>query len=687
MKLSRNKALLAASALIALPAAAGAKAQGHAAEHAGVAADLVLIDGRILTEDASRHTVEALAVKDGRIVYVGSDAGARRYIGKATRIEDAHGRLVLPGLVDAHIHPAGIVDVDDCNLDSKALSLDELVVFVKACMVKFHPGPGEWLAVQQWNFTEGNRPSADNPTLRAALTRVSADTPIELLGNDGHHGAVNSAALKTAKNAAGQVVGLSAATLRSDFADIRQLVGVDAQGEPNGTVNEEARDVLGAPDILAADFPLVMAKAEAMPERLNSVGITAIQDALVTPQIQALYDKLYGEGKLTVRADLTQFYVPELYRNGAGAIDYPKLVAMARATRAKYAHNPLIKSDAVKIFADGVLEGNPYAVPPTLPDSPSLHPYLQPIFGTGPNPGDVGRMTVKGYVDTGSALCAAAREGKNSDGSPLDGAAFLKANGFVPAQCAISSGKFQHARDVLMDYTRAMHDAGFTLHIHAIGDAAVHAAVDAIEAARASDGTISRPDTIAHLQVVSPEDIARIGKDHLYLAYTYSWANADPDYDLSVVPFFTKVSGTAYKDFHNPDTYYEKAFYPTLSTKKAGAILVAGSDAPVNTRDPQPFVNMQLGVTRAEPGLSPANPWERLNIRDLIDAYTINGAHALGRADEIGSIETGKSADFIVLDRDIVALADKDKAGKIGATKVLETWFRGRKVWPLTGGN
>ena len=181
--------------------------------------------------------------------------------------------------------------------------------------------------------------------------------------------------------------------------------------------------------------------------------------------------------------------------------------------------------------------------------------------------------------------------------------------------------------------------------------------------------------------MVAPDDVARIGKDHLFLAYTYSWANADPGYDISVVPFFEAVAGNSFAAFHNPDSYYERQFYPAKSTKLAGATLVAGSDAPVNTRDPQPFVNMQIGVARSLPGLPPANPQERLTIRDLIDAYTINGARAMGRSGEFGSLEVGKSADFILVDQDILALADAGRADQIGKTKVVETWFRGAKVY------
>jgi predicted amidohydrolase YtcJ len=657
-----------ASAFTLILAAAAGIAQAEPA-------DLILTHARIYTADAARSTAEALAVRDGRLVYVGDAKGAEALAGPKTQRLDGGGRLVLPGLVDAHIHATAIVDLDVCSFESRPIALAAMADFIKGCIAKYHIAPGQWVLVQQWNFSDGNQPSTATPTLRAALDAASREHPIALLGNDGHHGAFNSLALAQARNAEGKPVGFSRATLAGDFKDFAPLIGVDGVGEPNGTVNEDARLVLGAPDMLEANTPELMKAPERMTQRLNSVGVTAIQDAFVTPRIRAVYDALAATGKLTVRANLIQFYAPETFRKPDGAIDYDRLIAGAKAVRAAYAGQDLLRSEAIKIFADGVLEGNPYATPPTMPDSPSLKPYLQPIFQAGAD----GKLAVAGYVDTASPLCAKVRAQPIETAAAV--AAFQKAHGFHPAQCAISFGAFQHNRQVVMDYAKAAHLAGFTLHIHAIGDAAVRQALDAIEAARAADGNDKTLDTIAHLQVVAPEEIQRIGKDRLFLAYTYSWANADPDYDITVTPFLEHVKGRGYAAFHDPGFYYEKAFYPAKSTRDAGGILIAGSDAPVNTRDPQPFINIQLGVTRALPGLPPANPWERLTVRDLVDAYTRNGAAAMGRAADFGSLEAGKSADFIILDQDILALGDAGKAGEIGNTKVLETWFRGAKVY------
>ena len=184
-------------------------------------ADLVVRGAHIYTAAAAHPYAEALAIRDGRILFVGSNSGAAQWVGPQTKTESLHGQLVLPGLIDSHIHATGIVDLDVCDLKSEPKSLAALTEFVRGCIQRYKTPAGEWLSVRQWNFTDGNQPDAAHPTLRAALDLASNEVPIQLLGNDGHHGAFNSAALARAKNQKGVQVGLSRQRSRSNSQSTR----------------------------------------------------------------------------------------------------------------------------------------------------------------------------------------------------------------------------------------------------------------------------------------------------------------------------------------------------------------------------------------------------------------------------------------------------------------------------------
>ena len=630
---------------------------------AGPPADLIVTDALIYTADDSRSLARAMAIRDGRLLYVGDAAGAAAWRGPSTRMQAYGGRLIVPGLVDAHVHPAGVVALDVCDFRMRVLTLAQIHAATVKCLDTYKPAPGHWLNIENWNSDAGNQPDARFANARAALDAASRTVPIQMSDSNGHRSGFNSAALALARNARGERVGLSRRTLRSDFADLHHLVGVDAAGEPDGIVMEDARDTLDAPDLMVADLDLLMQAPQRMVEVFNRDGITAIQDAEVYPQLFPLYETLERNGQLTLRVNLAQYYNPKKFRSADGHVDVDRMVALAQQGRARFAGSALIRADAIKVFADGVIEGDPMARPPTLPEGASLTDFRQPRFGLdGAN-----RLIVTGYVDTASAICVQVRANPARFVDASAQRRFLEAHGYYPAQCRLSRGALQDPRAVILSYVERAHRAGFTIHVHCIGDAATRTAIDAIEAARAADGIASQPDTLAHVQFATPADIARMGRDRLYAAFTYSWATSEYDYNLRVFPFLEPGA--------------ETRMYPVRSVKQAGGILIAGSDAPVADRDPIPFRNMAIAVTRTLPGNPPLNPREAIGIREVLDAYTIDGARSLQRQQDIGSLQPGKSADFAVLDRNILALGDAGRGAEIADTQVMETWFQGRRVF------
>ncbi|MGL6070491.1 amidohydrolase [Craterilacuibacter sp.] len=636
-KLSLPLLLLAAGVL----SACSSGGSGKTADDGGT----IYINAKAYTQNDKRQVAEAFVVADGKFIQVGSKEDALKYQSRGYKVVDLGGKMVMPGLHDNHIHTLGTVPLDMCDLDGQAVTLDELADKVKACLPKYAPAKGEWLVVNQWSPYDGNQETDNYKTVLLALDTVAPNNPVMLAGADGHASAYNSKALAMAKDKDGKVVGFNSTTL-SDGGVFEEFISyVDLK---SGVIREDARSRIPVPDtgLLSGGSPeaakLYDAILPQVSDLIASRGITGVQDACANDFIRQRLLNMQQKGLLNMRVTAASCFNADDY---AGKVDIAGHLKKANEVRQAFAGNPLIKADAVKIFVDGVLEGDPFSEPPFLPNAGMLANYQTPNMKYDP------------ATDTASIV------GNSTDSD--------------------NNGIVNYEVEDLKDYVSALDKDGFSVHMHSVGDRSTRVALDALQAARDRNGKTGIPHTIAHLQMVSPEDQKRLGELGVFLTFTYAWTTPQMAYDMLVTPFLqpsTKDQDLA-EFLYNPLGYVTKAVYPAETSRKAGAILVAGSDAPVDSRDPRPFINIAAGVTKSAAGKEYFTAYQRSPLAEMLAAYTINGARAVRQDKITGSIETGKSADFIVLSQN---LFDLEKAGtpeKIADTQVDRTVFMGKTVY------
>ena len=249
--------------------------------------DLLILHGHILTVDAKDSVVQAVAIRRGSIVKVGSDAEVLKFAGHrpGIRIIDLHGRTATPGLIDTHAHIAdgGVEELYGVRL-SDAASISDVLERVKAKveLVK----PGEWVTGSGWD--EGK--FAEHRYITAAdLDTVAPNNPVWLVHTTGHYGVANSAALKQA--------GITAATPDPPAGTIDR----DSQGNPTGVLKEEAA-MDPVVRLIPPTTPEEMQKGILhIQEVLHSEGMTAVKDPDVYRLHWDAYKALLDEGQLRER--------------------------------------------------------------------------------------------------------------------------------------------------------------------------------------------------------------------------------------------------------------------------------------------------------------------------------------------------------------------------------------------------
>ncbi|GAA4046457.1 amidohydrolase [Nonomuraea soli] len=203
---------------------------------------------------------------------------------------------------------------------------------------------------------------------------------------------------------------------------------------------------------------------------------------------------------------------------------------------------------------------------------------------------------------------------------------------------------------------------GFQIHFHALGDRAVRQALDAVEHARRTNGANDNRHHLAHLQVVHPDDIGRFARAGAAANMQPLWASHEKQMDELTIPFL------------GPERAAQQ--YPFGDLARAGARLVAGSDWSVSS--PNPLWGIHVAVNRSFPSdENPFYPDQALTLAQALTAYTAGSAWVNHLDDVTGTVQVGKRADLVVLDRDPFAAPPSE----IGATEVVRTYVDGRLVY------
>jgi predicted amidohydrolase YtcJ len=295
------------------------------------APDLVLLHGRIHTEDPGRTVAQAMAIRGNTIAAVGTDQTVSALIGPKTRTIDLGGRLVLPGMIDAHTHPAeSAQQVGKCSFDDALLTAGQIRARAAACLKAQPPEGTLWYEIVQVN------PSGLTLNLED-LDALLASRPMLLNGSDGHTVWANSPALKAAR--------ISAATKDPVGGRIER----DSAGNPTGTLRDTAAEIVLAAKP-TADLATEAAQLDKAFAAMRATGITSVQDAAADEHDLEIYKALYDAHRLNMRVRAS-YYLKNLHETPAA------LIGAAVKFRAKWAVDAeFLRADAVKIFTDGVVE-------------------------------------------------------------------------------------------------------------------------------------------------------------------------------------------------------------------------------------------------------------------------------------------------------------------------------------------
>lgn len=533
------------------------------------AADLVLLNGNIVTVDDALPEAQALAARDGRIVAIGADADVEDLIGDGTVVIDLEGKLAIPGFIEGHGHYMGVGrSTLQLNLMDVA-NWDEVVGMVADAVAESEPG--ELITGRGWHQEKWDRrpqPNVDGLPYHESLSAVSPDNPVILTHASGHATYANALAMELA--------GIDATTPDPEGGEIVH----DPQGEPIGAFRETASGLL-APARAGASEPDPRRVALLAQEEAFSKGITTFHDAGAPFSTLDLFKEMVDDGSLKIR-----------------------IYAMARTDTASLKKN----LDAYRVVGYG---------------------------------GD--RLTIR-------AIKVAIDGALGSHGAWL-----LEPYDDLPSSTGLNTTPLAVVRrtaELAME-----HD--YQYNVHAIGDRANRETLDIFEAAYHDAGPADYRWRVEHAQHLDPDDIPRFA-------------------ELGVIASMQGVHATSDGPWVEPKLGEERAREGAYVWRKlvdSGAIVMNGTDAPVEDVDPIP--NYYATVTRKMADGEAFYPEQALTRMEALRTYTINGAYGAFQEDIKGSLSLGKLADVTVLSQDILSI-DEDL---IPDTEVVYTIVGGEVVY------
>ena len=552
-------------------------------------ADLILRNGKIVLVDEKFQVVEAMAVGDGRVQAVGLNAEVSKLGNRDTRVIDLENKMVLPGLLDSHVHPTG-ASMFEANHEIPPMeTIADVLAYVRK-RAKVVP-KGEWIRLSQVFITrlkEQRYPS------RAELDSAAPDHPVVF--RTGPDGSANSLALK--EN------GID----KAFAAEHPEHIMVDpSTGEPNGILRQASKVLKSK-----SNSTRKLLDETARDERLiklfqdyNRRGITGVIDRNCGSGARTQYERLLDADLLTLRVRASRGVSA-----GGGKAEIEKRLDAIAADPYFKKPDPRFGIIGVKVFQDGgMLTGSAYFQKPW------------------------GKSKIYGIKDP-----------------RYRGMQYVK-------------------EEQLETLARACVERDLAFTAHCQGDAAtttlarVYARIDKDLPVAPSRSSIT------HSSFMTAEAIRLAGKVGFGIDLQPAWLHQD---GLTLQKHFGKER--------------LKHFIPLKSLFDAEVKAGGGSDhmqriGPLRSVNPyDPFLGMWITLTRKARWMDePIHPEQALYRLEMIRFYTINNAWLMRAEAEIGSLEPGKRADFIIIDRDLLTCP----VDEVKTTVVLSTWLDGKQVNPL----